>query len=239
VAISFVADNEYAFTAASQSVSIPTGWTAGDLLVVAVWHGFSYRTWVNGWTTVFEDLTTTNGSAAIYTRTAATGDTSWTFNFSSSARGCIWIGCYTGGAVFRAGNSELLTPSTSMTGSLGTTATEGFALDIGCFRRDTVAMGVSAGTGTTRATISVTGTEMVVVERTVSAYTVNAAITWTAATNAPSGTATARVLQVNLSDGGVPSDTPTPYALATSDTANDAWVYKGRDSKTNDTVGVV
>ena len=94
--IAFVADNEYAISnASSQVVTIPTGWAAGDLLVVIAEHGYPANTATRnivGWT--FHVQYTDNGSYGVWSRIAATGDTTWTWTFDNLWSGAIWIGCY-------------------------------------------------------------------------------------------------------------------------------------------------
>lgn len=233
MAISFVADNEYNFNAASQVVTIPTGWAVGDLLVMVVWH-WQAPYGIKGWNSRPPLNIGSAGWLNVKTRVAESGDTNWTQTFPGSERGCIWIGAYTGGAVPGEFSYEELAVSTSMASTVGVPNTEGLTLYVGA-GRDSASMGLATGTGTTRASIVASFTtfmELVVAERTVSGAEDATLPTWTS-TTAPSGLASA---QLALLDGSVAGTMYTPFTFA--GTPDDSgWIYKGRDTSAADTTG--
>jgi len=235
MAITFVADNEYNFNGTSQVVTIPTGWAVGDLLVMVSWHYYTAYG-IKGWLQRPPINVASTGWLSIKTRVAESGDTTWTQTYSTTERGCIWIGAYTGGAVAGEFSFEELAVSTSMVSTVGVPNTEGLTLYIGA-GRDSASMALATGTGTTRASIVASFTtfmEMVVTERTVSGAENATFPTWTSTTAPQNGFASA---QLALLDGSVAGETYTPFAFAGAPD-NSGWIYKGRNTSTEDSTGV-
>jgi len=236
--VTFVDDSEtLVSSAATVTANVPAGLVVDDLMILAVCHGFywNFQQLPNGWTELAKGAD--NGSMTLFARRFATGDTSVTLNFAGTWSGVAWIGAYRGAKIISAAASStgtnVLTPATNkMPSGAGT------RLDLLWTRRDN-AVGTVHNTpvwGTSRAKMDATnGTrhaEVSVMERELTA--------WNADTNTWSLT---NLGSFNNIHGAVwLAENPLLGAqegspIAGNSTRGTGWVYKGRASSLDDTVG--
>jgi hypothetical protein len=177
MAITFIADNEYAISnASSQVVSPPAGWQAGDLFVVAVGHGYYCDTATKAgpsWTMHKE----TGGTAqlTVFSRWAESADTTWTFGFVGAFSGALWIGCYRGVATLHMASSAMVSSTATDPMAWKVSGDGGTIIQVlSTYNTSTSCAHVTPGWGTHRATIDGTnGTrhiEMSVVEITAAGW---------------------------------------------------------------------
>ena len=239
--IAFVADNEYAISnASSQVVTIPTGWAAGDLLVVIAEHGYPANTATRnivGWT--FHVQYTDNGSYGVWSRIAATGDTTWTWTFDNLWSGAIWIGCYNAAKIMAAAVQP--TGLTTVDPPVYTGGVQdGVIINALCNRRDNATGTVIAtpGWGTERASIDGTNGsrhfEMKVMEVDVTG--------WYAGTGNWDTTNAASFNQMNVviwleDDTAVGGQYDIVLDATGPASPSTGWMYKGRTTASDDTTG--
>lgn len=243
MAVAFVADNEYAISSAnSQVVTIPTGWAAGDLLVVIAQHGYAASTATRnlpGWR--FHGDTAVMGAVGLWSRIAEAGDTTWTWTFDNTWSGAIWIGCYNAAKIMVAAAQP--TGLTTVNPPVYTGGVQdGVLINALCTRRDAATGTVIAtpGWGTERASIDGTNgstrhMEMKVMEVDVTGWYTGSG-NW-GTTNAASYNQVNAVIWIedDAATGGqydTMLDTTGPSSPLTG------WMYKGRATAADDTTGV-
>jgi hypothetical protein len=237
--VTFVDDSETLVASANTlTANVPAGLVVGDLMILAVCHGFwwNFQQLPNGWTQLAKAAD--NGSMTLFAKHFATGDTSVTLNFAGTWSGVAWIGAYRGARLVTAAvnstGTKVLTPAIhKMTSGPGT------RLDLLWTRRDN-AVGTVHNTpvwGTSRAKMDATdGTtrhaEVSVMERELTAWNADTN-TWSLTNLGSYNDIVGAVWLAESSVLGAQVDTP----IAGNSTRGPGWIYKGRASSLDDTVG--